>query len=192
MAQGFRVTIEASDSRVIATDAYAATGCTIAPQNSWPDAPADDDKPWSIERRKSIHEWNDNYLTFIEELEGRISSQVEVQRVPGAEAAIVIGVATGKMEGAEDSLDELERLADTAGLQVIDRFLQRRKKPDHKYVVGKGKLEEIKIEWSNKKSLCVVICSNGYPEVYQKNVEITGLDKILLNKKTFFGLQITK
>ena len=41
MAQGFRVTVEASDSRVIATDAYAATGCTIAPQNSWPDAPAD-------------------------------------------------------------------------------------------------------------------------------------------------------
>ena len=41
MEQGFRVTVEASDSRVIATDAYAATGCTIAPQNSWPDAPAD-------------------------------------------------------------------------------------------------------------------------------------------------------
>ena len=34
MAQGFRVTVEASDSRVIATDVYAATGCTIAPQNS--------------------------------------------------------------------------------------------------------------------------------------------------------------
>ena len=41
MAQGFRVTVEASDSRVIATDVYAATGCTIAPQNSWPDAPAE-------------------------------------------------------------------------------------------------------------------------------------------------------
>ncbi len=47
------------------------------------------------------------------------------------------------------------------------------------------KLEEIKIEWSNKKSLCVVICSNGYPEVYQKNVEIKDLDKILLNKNEF-------
>ncbi len=47
------------------------------------------------------------------------------------------------------------------------------------------KLEEIKIEWSNKKSLCVVICSNGYPEVYQKNIEIKDLDKILLNKNEF-------
>ena len=115
-----------------------------------PDAPADDEKPWSIERRKTIHEWTENYLTFIEELEGRISRQVEVQRVPGAEGAIVIGVATGRVEGPEDSLDELERLADTAGLQVIDRFLQKRKKPDHKYVVGKGKLEEIQIRAMQK------------------------------------------
>ena len=47
------------------------------------------------------------------------------------------------------------------------------------------KLEEIKIEWSNKKSLCVVICSNGYPEVYQKNIEIKDLNKILFKKNEF-------
>jgi len=47
------------------------------------------------------------------------------------------------------------------------------------------KLNKIKIEWFNKKSLCVVICSNGYPEVYQKNIEIKDLDKILLNKNEF-------
>jgi len=110
-----------------------------------PDAPSDADKPWQIERRKSVHEWKDDFLLFIDDLEGRISSQVAVQRVPGAEGALVIGVATGRDHGAEDSLDELERLADTAGLQVLDRFLQKRRKPDHKYVVGKGKLEEIQV-----------------------------------------------
>ena len=41
LAQGFRVTVEASDTRVIPTDDYANAGCTIAPQNSWPDAPDD-------------------------------------------------------------------------------------------------------------------------------------------------------
>ena len=40
------------------------------------------------------------------------------------------------------------------------------------------KLEEINLEWSNKKSLCIVVCSKGYPEKYQKNVEINNLDKI--------------
>ena len=40
------------------------------------------------------------------------------------------------------------------------------------------KLEEINLEWSNKKSLCIVVCSKGYPEKYQKNVEINNLDNI--------------
>ncbi|WP_176249019.1 MULTISPECIES: saccharopine dehydrogenase [unclassified Sulfitobacter] len=39
--QGFKVTVEASDTRVIPTDAYAQAGCTIAPQFSWPQAPSD-------------------------------------------------------------------------------------------------------------------------------------------------------
>ncbi len=40
------------------------------------------------------------------------------------------------------------------------------------------KLNKINIEWSNKKSLCIVLCSKGYPEKYQKNVELNNLDKI--------------
>jgi phosphoribosylamine--glycine ligase len=30
------------------------------------------------------------------------------------------------------------------------------------------KLADINIEWTNKKSLCVVLCSKGYPDTYQK------------------------
>jgi saccharopine dehydrogenase (NAD+, L-lysine-forming) len=41
LEQGFKVTVEASDTRVIPTEAYAQVGCTIAPQFSWPDAPSD-------------------------------------------------------------------------------------------------------------------------------------------------------
>ena len=47
------------------------------------------------------------------------------------------------------------------------------------------KLEETKIEWFDKKSLCVVVCSNGYPENYKKNIEIVNLDKIRLNKNDY-------
>ena len=42
-------------------------------------------------------------------------------------------------------------------------------------------LNNIKIEWSNKKSLCVVVCSNGYPESFKKNVRIERLNKISLD-----------
>ena len=47
------------------------------------------------------------------------------------------------------------------------------------------KLENQIIEWKNKKSICIVLCSNGYPENYRKNIEIPNLDKITSNNNTF-------
>ena len=47
------------------------------------------------------------------------------------------------------------------------------------------KLNETKIEWFDKKSLCVVVCSKGYPENFKKNIEILNLDKIKLNKNDY-------
>jgi len=41
-----------------------------------------------------------------------------------------------------------------------------------------GDLENIEIRWHNKKSLCVVLCSKGYPDQFNKNILISGLDKM--------------
>ena len=48
-----------------------------------------------------------------------------------------------------------------------------------------GKLEETKINWSDKKSLCFVLCSKGYPEQYKKNIEIKNINKILQNDEEY-------
>ena len=48
-----------------------------------------------------------------------------------------------------------------------------------------GKLNEININWLNKKSLCVVICSKGYPDIFQKNIEIEKLQEIKLNTNDY-------
>ena len=47
------------------------------------------------------------------------------------------------------------------------------------------KLNQIKIEWINKKSLCVVLCSKGYPDKYAKDIQIKNLDKLDLNKNNY-------
>ena len=47
------------------------------------------------------------------------------------------------------------------------------------------KLDKFEIKWSNKKSLCVVLCSNGYPDSFKKSVEIKNLEKIKLDKQEY-------
>ena len=46
-------------------------------------------------------------------------------------------------------------------------------------------LSKTNIEWQNKKSMCVVLCSKGYPEKFKKNIEINNLDKIQLDENNF-------
>jgi phosphoribosylamine--glycine ligase len=47
------------------------------------------------------------------------------------------------------------------------------------------KLKDFNIEWNGDKSLCIVLCSKGYPEKFEKNIEIKNLDKVSLNKNEF-------
>ena len=45
-----------------------------------------------------------------------------------------------------------------------------------------NKLDNLKIAWSNKICITIVLCSKGYPSDYVKNSEIKNLSKILTNK----------
>ena len=46
-------------------------------------------------------------------------------------------------------------------------------------------LNSINLEWHNDKSLCIVLCSKGYPESYENNIEIQNLTKVKLKKNEF-------
>jgi phosphoribosylamine--glycine ligase len=55
-------------------------------------------------------------------------------------------------------------------------------------------LDKINLTWSEKPSLSIVLCSNGYPEKFKNGVEINGLDLLLLNQNEFIfhaGTKIT-
>ena len=46
-------------------------------------------------------------------------------------------------------------------------------------------LKDTNIEWWNKRSLCIVVCSKGYPDKFEKNVEIQNLDKVDLKDNNY-------
>lgn len=64
------------------------------------------------------------------------------------ERAVLAGIHTGAADVLNDSsretLDELERLADTAGAKVVGQMLQNRPSADNAWYLGEGKLDELK------------------------------------------------
>lgn len=62
----------------------------------------------------------------------------------GKDRAILLGLRLPKDAATYDEpLEELARLADTAGVEVLDRVLQRRARPEAATLVGKGKAIEV-------------------------------------------------
>lgn len=61
------------------------------------------------------------------------------------EKVVLVGVWTeGTAQDAENSMKELAALAETAGSEVMEGFVQRRDKPDPATFIGSGKVEEVK------------------------------------------------
>ena len=57
---------------------------------------------------------------------------------------------------------------------------------DYLIACTEGKLSEMPTpSWKNQSAVCVVLASEGYPESYPKNEEITGLDVISENSYIF-------
>ena len=46
-------------------------------------------------------------------------------------------------------------------------------------------LNEQIIDWHEKKSLCIVLCSKGYPDNFKKNIEIPNLENLEIIKNNF-------
>ncbi|MDC2996535.1 phosphoribosylamine--glycine ligase [Candidatus Pelagibacter sp.] len=47
------------------------------------------------------------------------------------------------------------------------------------------KLSSFNIKWKQKKSVCVVLCSNGYPDDYKKNIKIDKIKNIKLHQNEY-------
>ena len=47
------------------------------------------------------------------------------------------------------------------------------------------KLKNLKIEWYDKKSLCIVLCSKGYPDKYNNSILIKNTEKLNLSEDDF-------
>ncbi len=103
--------------------------------------------PYTVERPQSLSAFTLDFTAFISTLEGSLKeSRQESREVSDAvERGILISVTTQTLLEAEDSLDELQELARTAGVSVLDRVIQRQKAINPRYLMGEGKIREVVI-----------------------------------------------
>lgn len=83
----------------------------------------------------------DTLFEYIAELDRTAPQTALSDNAEKRELAILVGVVTEQNGDAD--LDELAELANTAGAEVVDRFVQRRASPDSKYYIGSGLVDEL-------------------------------------------------
>jgi GTPase len=85
-----------------------------------------------------------DFRALIDSLEEEMArNRRTARRAEVRDRTILVGVATGSLGDAEESMAELAELAASAGVVVQDRIIQRRQAIDPRTVLGRGKLDEL-------------------------------------------------
>lgn len=107
---------------------------------------ANGQKPYAFLQPKPASQLEVDFLSLIESLEEEMARNRRVSRQDGLkDRAILVGVTTGPIADAEESMAELYELASSAGIVVQDKVIQRRQAIDPRTVLGRGKLDELLI-----------------------------------------------
>lgn len=105
------------------------------------------------------------------EMEGVAGEKVDL--ADGRERALLICVGQQSRREMEDSLTELNELARTANLQVVDQIMQRPRQLHPRYLVGEGKLREIVIHALQQRATLLVFDRDLTPNQVRAITEVT-------------------
>ena len=136
---------------------------------------------WKDETAPSVHELFYDARSGALALEEEFARASALRRTGGREKAILVGFGEPRSRTrgeAEASLEELRELARTAGVEVIDATLQYRREPDPRYLIGKGKLEDLLLRSMQLMADVIVFDANLSPSQARHIAEVTSL-KIL-------------
>ncbi len=104
---------------------------------------------WSISPPMSVDMLTQqDFMDLVEALEAEFRREYVAQEVDADhDRVLIVGVMTDDMTAQQfqDTLDELGRLVDTAGGEVLEMMRQKRSRIHPQTVVGEGKVQEIAI-----------------------------------------------
>lgn len=110
------------------------------------------------------------------------------------EQVILVGVQVSDGENVEESLDELEELAKTAGAAAVGRIIQNREAVHPGTYIGKGKIEEVRallLALDATGIICDDELSPAQLNNLERELECKVMDRTLLILDIFAGRAVT-
>jgi len=100
--------------------------------------------PWTLLEPVHPAHLEEDFLLTVSALEDEFVRRGGARHQAGkSDRAILVSVGRGNRLEAEASLDELAELARTAGVEVVARVVQRQKRINPRFIMGRGKLGDI-------------------------------------------------
>ncbi len=103
-------------------------------------------KAWDFMEPGAVSELDIDFIEFINELEGefvRERGRFYVTKKEHDQCIVVSVVMPGREKNVDDHVAEMKDLCRSAGIAVLDAVVQRPKELHPKYLIGRGKIEEI-------------------------------------------------
>lgn len=120
---------------------------------------------WTVNSKQTLHEIeNIDFEELIIDIEEDIAQINNTLKVKTQQHAILVGFQD------EESFSELSRLADTAGAKVVYELKQNIKKPDSKFFIGSGKVQELGL-YVEKYQADIIIFNGELSPAQARNIE---------------------
>lgn len=119
-----------------------------------------------------------NFKEFITNLEEEMDRARVIDTADNKERAILVSVSTAPKYVIEEHMEELEELALSTDLVVIDKVIQRVKEINPRYLLGEGKLKELIIKAMDMGATLLVFDQNLTPSQITAIAEMTELKVI--------------
>jgi GTP-binding protein HflX len=147
-----------------------------------PGAPAE--TPWQLLPPLAANALNINCLGLIRALEDELAQMRSLHRAAhGKERALLVSVTSAPVRKARDSLTELKELAASSDIEAVDAILQHRKQVDARFLMGRGKVEELTLTALNRGATMIVFDQELNPSQIRAitdQVDIKVIDRTML------------
>lgn len=143
-----------------------------------------DKRPYQLLPPLKANELNIECLKSIKALEDELAYIRALHRAAkGKERALLVGVTTAPGHIARNSLAELEELATSSGIEIIETILQHRNKADARFLMGRGKLEELTLTALTKGATLIIFDQELNPSQMRaitNQIDIKIVDRTML------------